>query len=226
MDQTIQVPMLEYDDLPEGSDIQRRRRADEETIFIPAAVPPPRVRRRIAQEAMLASAGICALFVGLAGAGGAYFMEVWRLSTPLLLAATALFAIINLAAFIFVWRLRFAARLEAVAAARGRATMLVIRPGGVIIDIAAPARSDHHEISAGGIAATQIVHAPEENSWGVNDPVAILELQLVDGRVIPLAPGREEAELELIGRTLHRIFNAPLPAREGLLLRVLRTAGM
>ena len=60
MDQTIQVPMLEYDDLPEGSDIQRRRRADEETIFIPAAVPPPRVRRRIAQEAMLASAGICA----------------------------------------------------------------------------------------------------------------------------------------------------------------------
>ena len=187
---------LGYDELPPGSDLSRAYGdGGAVTITAPAGEPSASVCRGAAHGTGVWSATVTGLglAVGLVLALG-LSDSIRRLDSGLRLLAAALFLLFCGGVFLLVWRVRYAARLEALAQARRQAVVLDADGQRLLVETAGPPGPESLDIPADQIRAIGII--------GYAESVLCLGVHLGGGTVLKLMPGRHPTELRWVAAAL------------------------
>jgi hypothetical protein len=202
---------LAYDELPPGSDLRREYGTDGSvTISAPAGEPSAAARRAAAQGTGVSSAAVCAVVLGvLVWITFGVSDSVRRLDPASRAGAVLLFGVFSGALFLLVWKVRYATRLDMLAEARRQAAVLHAHPNRLLVETAGPFGERSFDVPAGEIRRMQVVGEPWSGDGIAAESVPCLRVQLTDGRVLRLMPGRHEAELRWAAAALGQALGKP-----------------
>lgn len=185
--------VLTYDTFPPHSHL--RREVGDGVIKITAAAdePNPQARRaelqRAAVSAALLSGALLVAFV--LAVASTYLAHRRYMGSWLFAALVASFVVFCAALFLLAWRATYAARIERLERALRQTTILVASPGRLLVETAGPFGQASHDI-------TNVLDMRRGNLDGER----CLEILLSDGTRVRLLPGRDDAELHWVARTL------------------------
>jgi len=191
---------LAYDTFPLHSSL--RCEVSDGVIRITAAAEEPGARaRRVELQraalggAMLSAALLAAFVIAVASTYLAHrrYMGFW-LFTILVLT----FVIFCAALFLLMWRAAYAARMERLERALRQTTILVASPGRLLVETAGPFGQASYDLCTRVGGPNRVT----DFRPGSIDRDNCLLIILSTGQLIRVLPGREQAELHWVARTL------------------------
>jgi hypothetical protein len=195
---------LTYDTFPPHSNLRREIVGDGITITAAAEEPNPQVRRvqlqRAAFSGALLSGALLAAFI--LAIASTYVAHRRYMDAPLFAALVIAFIVFCGAMFAFIWRVQYAARIDALERALRQTTILAATPGKLLIETAGPFGQASYELLGFVENESRSVVDFRRGRCGGGRPVDCLEIVLADGKTIHVLPGRDEAELRWVVRTL------------------------
>ena len=192
--------VLTYDTFPPHSSLRREISAGAIKITAAAEEPNPRARRaelqRAAFSGALWSCGLLHAFVlAVASTYLAHrrFMGFW-----LFVVLVVAFLVFCAALFLMMWRTAYAARIERLEHALRQTTILVASSERLLIETAGPFGQASHELAARPPDSDRVLGLRR----GKLDGHRCLEILLASGRSVCVLPGRDDAELHWVARTI------------------------
>ena len=192
--------VLPYDTFPPHSSL--RREVSDGCIKITAAAEEPgtRARRLELQRAALGgallSAALLAAFV--LAVASTYLAHRRYMGFWLFTVLVASFVVFCAALFLLMWRAAYAARIEKLERALRQTTILVASPGRLLVETAGPFGQQSYDLCtrAGG------PYRVSDLRLGSIERHNCLLIVLATGQLIHVLPGRDDAELNWVARTL------------------------
>ena len=193
---------LTYDNLPSHSRLQREYVDGVLKITAGSEEPGPLVRRAALLRAAVPASLICfcTLVVGLAIFGATYEEHRRYMSSALSAALFIAFVVFCAALLALVWRIQFAARIEAVETALRQTTILAASRGRLIVESSGPFGAVSHDVKfdSPDRALDSILLSRCDDRF----QIGILEIVLKDGARIRVLPGRDDTELRWVANAL------------------------
>ena len=200
--------MLEYDELPSGSDVRREYApGGAVTITAPAGEPSAAARRAVAQRTGLSSAAFCA--VALAAAlwvGFGLFPSFARLDAALRAAAIVLFAVVCAGVFLLVWKVQYGTGVDLLIELCAESVILHADAHRLLVETAGPQGSHSFDLAAGEIVRVAVVSG-RRSAQGV----PCLTIDRAGGAALRILPGRHPAELQWVAATLRHALESRRP---------------
>ena len=191
---------LTYDTFPPHSSLRREVVNGSVKITAAAEEPGPRARRverqRAALGGALLSAALLAAFV--LAVASTYLAHRRYMGFWLFTVLVAAFVVFCAALFLLMWRTAYAARIERLERAMRQTTILVASPGRLLVETAGPFGQASYDLCTrvGG------PYRVADFRLGFIDRHNCLLIVLVTGQLIRVLPGRDQAELHWVARTL------------------------
>jgi hypothetical protein len=201
---------LDYDELPRGSDLRREfAPGGAVKIVAPAGEPPRAVLLAASQAAMVWAAGLSAGAVLLGVLAVASAADLRRLDTWARWSSAGLLAVLCGGVFLLIWRVRYAGRADALHEARGQSTILHADSARLLVETAGPYGSASYDLPAAQIRQFHVRPGRPRDDGGPARHVLHLDVERAAGPPLRLLPGRDEAELRWVARTLSRVLGVP-----------------
>ena len=185
--------VLTYDTFPPHSSLRREVGDGVITITAAAEEPGAHARRvelqRAACAGALLSGGLLAAFV--LAVASTYLEHRRYIGFWLFVVLIAAFVVFCAALFLLMWRAAYAARLEKLERAMKQTTILVASPGRLLVETAGPFGQASHAIERA-----------LDFRRGRLDGYRCLEILAPGGERVHVLPGRDDAELHWVARTL------------------------
>jgi hypothetical protein len=192
--------VLTYDTFPPHSSLRREVMNGSIKITAAAEEPGPRARRvelqRAALGGALLSAALLAAFV--LAVASTYLAHRRHMGFWLFTVLVISFAVFCAALFLLLWRAAYAARIEKLERAMRQTTILVASPGRLLVETAGPFGQQSHDLCTrvGG------PYRVTDFQLGSIERHTCLLIVLATGQRIRVLPGRDDAELDWVARTL------------------------
>jgi hypothetical protein len=192
--------VLTYDTFPAHSSLRREVSNGSITITAAAEEPGPHARRVELQRAALSGALLsCGLLIAFVLAVASTYVAHRRyMGFWLFVVLVAAFVVFCAALFLLMWRAAYAARLEKLERAMKQTTILVASPGRLLVETAGPFGQASHDLCTGVGGPSHLIDF-RLGTLGWHHCLAIV---LATGQVVRVLPGRDEAELRWVARTL------------------------
>lgn len=189
--------VLTYDTLPPHSTLRREISDDVVKITAAAEEPGSHAKRIELQRAALSAALLSgALLVGfILAIGSTYRAHRGYMGAGLFTVLVVAFAVFCAALFLLLWKMQYASRIDALERAFRQTTILAASPGRLLIETAGPFGQASHDLDGSTLSFRR-------GRWRVEKPVDCLDVMVGDDRIIQVLPGRDEAELRWVARTL------------------------
>jgi hypothetical protein len=198
-------PVLAYDELPDGSDIQREYINGGVQIKIPGGDLPPAVRERLINQTKILAALVSLPILAAALLLGCFLFDLRRLDSSLGIVACILFGVIAWALVQLIWRLQFRAWSECIERFRRQSTVIFADSNRLLIESAGPLGESSYEIAIGDI---QRIGIGLDDRWRHPWMALGLRFRFVNGPPIFILPGRDTSELKSITRSLRQFIGA------------------
>jgi len=201
---------LQYDDLPDGSELRREYDgAGGVTITAPAGEPPAPVRGAIARSALIPASAALAACLGLAGFGLQLIVRGNRLDPELRLPAIVALAFVAGGVFLLVWFTQYSRNAEAAASARRQSTVLHGNRTRLLIEATGPWGNRSAELSAKEIVYVRVVRERLDPDLRT-PPIPCVQVQLRDGTRHLLLGGHHPTELRWAAAALSQATSVDL----------------
>ena len=204
--------LLDYDDLPPGSDIRREYDGELVKITVPAGEVPAAARRAAAQAALVSGAISSWAFLLLALVVFAYFVRFNRISGTPLTWAIAFFAVFCTAIVALVAWVRFGLKLEDLQAGRRQATVMAITHDRLIVETTGPFGIAGYDFPGERVVKVSVGRDTLRDAEGRGRRLERLEVQLAGGKRVWFLPGRDGGELRWVARAIGRTMKVAVSA--------------
>ncbi len=188
---------LTYDSFPPHSTLRRETVGEVMKITAAAEEPSAHARRLEMQRAALSAAVLCAALLAgfLLAISSTYRSHRQYMGSALFAVLVAAFVIFCIALFLLLWKTQFASRIAALERALRQTTIIAASPGRLLIETAGPFGQASHDLDGSTLSFRR-------GRLRLERPVDCLDIISMEHRVIQVLPGRDEAELGWVVRTL------------------------
>jgi hypothetical protein len=198
---------LTYDTFPPHSNLRREVIGAVVKITAPAEEPSSHARRiemqRAAFPGALLSGALLLAFV--LAVGSMYLAHRPFMGRWLFMVLFIAFIIFCGALFLLVWRVQYTGRLDRLEQALRQTTILAASPGQLLIETVGPYGQASYHLRGHAEPLPQSIVRLRRGRCGEKPGVDCLDIVLADGRTVQVLPGRDEAELNWVARTLRGI---------------------
>ena len=205
-------PLLNYDPLPDGSDIRVEidRDGGGVRITVPAGEAPRAVLKLTAYDALAVGAVqswallVLALLVFLIG------IRANRISGVTLMWAWAFFTIFCAAIVLLVAWVRYGVMLDAIRIGRRQTTVIAPTRERLLIETTGPFGTNSYDLPASNVMILRAGKRVLRDHRGSPRRVYTLIITLRDNRTLHLLPARDPRELRAIIALIQRVLTVPL----------------
>jgi len=199
--------LLNYDDLPPGSDIRRVYEEGAVRITVPPGAAPPAAISQAAHEALARGAKQSIPLLLLAGVVFYQGIRINRIGGTPLVWAWAFFGVFCTAMVLLVAWVRYSELLDGMRVGRRQMTVIAATSQRLLVETAGPFGAAELDLPRDQVVRIGSERGVLRDDRGQSRRVTMLSVTLTDGKVICLLPGRDVRELHSIARTLRRTLD-------------------